>query len=163
MPMPKIAEEVWEEFLERITNGNTITSIVNDKSMPSWTSVSRKLAAEPEFERQYRLALEFRGMLLQEELEDIKRDARMGMGDAQGLRLAADITKWQVARMTPKIYGDRQQLEVTPSKGGSYLEALTQVNAAEPVAITDERDTQPEELRARDKSGQNECPDSDMI
>ena len=39
MPMPKIAEEVWEEFLERITNG-TITSIVNDKSMPSWTSVS---------------------------------------------------------------------------------------------------------------------------
>ena len=58
--------------------------------------MSRKLAAEPEFERQYRLALEFRGMLLQE-LEDIKRDARMGMGDAQGLRLAADITKWQVA------------------------------------------------------------------
>ena len=163
MPMPKIAEEVWEEFLERITNGNTITSIVNDKSMPSWTSVSRKLAAEPEFERQYRLALEFRGMLLQEELEDIKRDARMGMGDAQGLRLAADITKWQVARMPPKIYGDRQQLEVTPSKGGSYLEALTQVNAAEPVVITDERDTQPEEVRARDKSGQNDCPDSDMI
>ena len=29
MAMPKIAEEVWEEFLERITNGNTITSIVN--------------------------------------------------------------------------------------------------------------------------------------
>ena len=163
MAYPKIAEEVWEEFLERITNGNTITSIVNDMSMPSWTSVSRKLADEAEFERQYRLALEFRGMLLQEELEDIKRDARMGMGDTQGLRLAADITKWQVARMTPKIYGDRQQLEVTPSKGGSYLEALTQVNAAEPVVITDERDTQPEEVRARDKSGQNDCPDSDMI
>ena len=71
MPMPKIAEEVWEEFLERITNGSTITSIVSDKSMPSWTSVSRKLAAEPEFERQYRLALEFRGMLLQEELEAV--------------------------------------------------------------------------------------------
>jgi hypothetical protein len=153
MAYPKIKEEVWDEFLERLTNGSTITAIVKDKSMPSWTSISRKLAADPDFERQYRLALEFRGMLLQEELEDIKRDAKMGMGDPQGLRLAADITKWQVARMTPKIYGDRQQLEVTPSKGGSYLEALTQANAAEPVVITDERDTQPKELRARDGDG----------
>ena len=163
MPMPKIKEEVWDEFLERLTNGSTITAIVKDKSMPSWTSISRKLAADPEFERQYRLALEFRGMLLQEELEDIKKEARAGMGDAHGLRLAADITKWQVARMTPKIYGDRQQLEVTPVKGGSYLEALTKVNTAETIVITDERDTQPEEVRARDKSGQNDCPDSDMI
>ena len=89
-------------------------------------------------------------MLVQEELEDIKRDARMGLGDAHGLRLAADITKWQVARMTPKIYGDRQQLEVKPAQGGSYLEALTKVNAPETVVITDERDTQPEEVRARD-------------
>ena len=156
MPMPKISEDVWDEFLERITNGNTITSIVNDKSMPSWTSVSRKLSSDPDFEKQYRLALEFRGMLLQEELEDIKREARMGMGDAQALRLAADITKWQVARMTPTIYGDRQKLEVEPAKGGSYLEALTRVNAAEPVVITDERDTQPEELRARETDDQPE-------
>ena len=41
--------------------------------------------------------------------------------------------------------------------------ALTQVNATEPVALTDERDTQPEELRARGDSAQNECPDSDII
>ena len=163
MARPKISEDVWSEFLERLTNGSTITSIVKDKSMPSWTSISRKLAAEPEFERQYRLALEFRGMLLQEELEDIKRDARMGMGDAHSLRLAADITKWQVARMTPKIYGDRQQLEVTPSKGGSYLEALTQVNTPAQEVLTDERDTQSEEVRARSQNAQNECPDSDII
>ena len=163
MAMPKISEDVWSEFLERLTNGSTITAIVKDKSMPSWTSISRRLAAEPEFERQYRLALEFRGMLLQEELEDIKRDARMGMGDAHGLRLAADITKWQVARMTPKIYGDKQQLEVTPSKGGSYLEALTKVNAPDQEVLTDERDTQPEEVRARGQDGQNDCPDSDII
>ena len=65
--------------------------------------------------------------------------------------------------MTPKIYGDKQQVEVTPSKGGSYLEALTQVNATEPVTLTDERDTQADTVRARDKSGQNDCPDSDMI
>ena len=65
--------------------------------------------------------------------------------------------------MTPKIYGDKQQVEVTPSKGGSYLEALTQVNATEPVALTDERDTQANTLRARGDSAQNECPDSDMI
>ena len=151
MPMPKIAEEVWEEFLERITNGNTITSIVNDKSMPSWSTVARKIAAEPDFEKQYRMALEFRGMLLAEELDEIKRDTRAGMLDPASARVAADILKWQAARMTPKIYGDRQQLDVVPSQGGSYLDALTKVNEATAM-LTDEKNTQADTLRAREEN-----------
>ena len=111
------------------------------------------MAAEPEFERQYRLALEFRGMLLQESLRRSRKTREDGDGRPGKRPCRLTSLKWQVARMTPKIYGDRQQLEVTPSKGGSYLEALTQVNATEPIVITDERDTQAEELRARGKSG----------
>ena len=102
-------------------------------------------------------------MMLAEELDEIYRDTRAGMIDPASARVAADILKWQAARMTPKIYGDKQQVEVAPSKGGSYLEALTQVNAAEPVTLTDERDTQADTVRARGKSAQNECSDSDMI
>ena len=163
MAYPKVDESVWPEFLERISNGEAVRVICKDKSMPSWSTVARKIAAEPEFEKQYRMALEFRGMLLAEELDEIYRDTRAGMLDPQSARVAADILKWQAARMTPKIYGDKQQVEVAASKGGSYLEALTKVNAVEPIAVTDERDTQAETLRARGKSVQNECPDSDII
>ena len=163
MAYPKVDESVWPEFLERISNGEAVRVICKDKSMPSWATVARKIAAEPDFEKQYRMALEFRGMMLAEELDEIYRDTRAGMIDPASARVAADILKWQAARMTPKIYGDKQQVEVTPSKGGSYLEALTQVNATEPVALTDERDTQANTLRARDKSGKNDYPDSDII
>jgi len=149
MAYPKVDESVWPEFLERISNGEAVRVICKDKSMPSWSTVARKIAAEPEFEKQYRMALEFRGMLLAEELDEIYRDTRAGMLDPQSARVAADILKWQAARMTPKIYGDKQQVEVAASKGGSYLEALTKVNAVEPIAVTDERDTQPETVRAR--------------
>lgn len=149
MAYPKVDESVWPEFLERISNGEAVRVICKDKSMPSWSTVARKIAAEPEFEKQYRMALEFRGMLLAEELDEIYRDTRAGMLDPQSARVAADILKWQAARMTPKIYGDKQQVEVAASKGGSYLEALTKVNAVEPIAVTDERDTQAETLRAR--------------
>ena len=84
-------------------------------------------------------------MMLQEELDEINRDTRAGMIDpASACASPLTSSKWQAARMTPKIYGDKQQVEVTPSKSGSYLEALTQVNATEPVALTDERDTQAE-------------------
>ncbi len=150
MAYPKVNDSVWPEFLERIRNGEAVRAICKDKTMPSWATVARKIAAEPEFEQQYRMALEFRGMLLAEELDEIYRDTRAGMIDPASARVAADILKWQAARMTPKIYGDKQQVEVAASKGGSYLEALTQVNAIEPVVLTDERDTQAETLRARD-------------
>ena len=79
MAYPKVDESVWPEFLERISNGEAVRVICKDKSMPSWATVARKIAAEPDFEKQYRMALEFRGMMLAEELDEIYRDTRAGM------------------------------------------------------------------------------------
>ena len=58
--------------------------------------------------------------------------------------------------MTPKLYGDRQQVDVQAVKGGSYLELLTQVNdAAKSKMLKVNKDTQPDKLRARDEINQN--------
>jgi gas vesicle protein len=76
--------------------------------------------------------------------------------DPASARDAADILKWQAARMTPKMYGDRQQVDVQAVKGGSYLELLTKVNdAAKDRLIESKEDTQPDRLRARDEVNQN--------
>jgi mannose/fructose-specific phosphotransferase system component IIA len=66
------------------------------------------------------------------------------------LRVAADILKWQSGRMTPKLYGDRQQVDVQKVEGGSYLDLLTKVNdAAMTKAIESREDTQLDKVRAR--------------
>jgi hypothetical protein len=56
--------------------------------------------------------------------------------------------------MTPRIYGDRQQIDVAPAQGGSYLEALTKVNDAitnrRKEVLLEERETQPNTLHAHE-------------
>jgi len=150
----KTPDEVINKFLERVASGEAVSKVCKDKSMPSWVTISRRIAADPAFEVQYRLALEFRGMVLADQLDEIKRGAMTGQIDPQSGRLAADILKWQAARMTPKMYGDRQQIDVAASDGGSYLDVLQTVNQAiaEKAAkrIADSREnTQVDEVRAR--------------
>jgi len=151
----KTPQEVLNKFLERVASGEPVTKVCKDPSMPAWVTISTRIAADPEFEQQYRLALEFRGMVLADELDDIKREAKTGLIDPASARVAADILKWQAARMTPKMYGDRQQVDVQAVKGGSYLELLTKVNdAAKDRLIESKEDTQPDKLRARDEINQ---------
>lgn len=150
----KTPDEVLQKFLERVASGEAVTRVCRDKSMPSWTTISTRIAADPAFEQQYRLALEFRGMVLADELDDIKREAKTGLIDPASARVAADILKWQAARMTPKMYGDRQHVDVAAVEGGSYLDVLTQVNKAVEAkrveVIEDNKDTLPNTLRARE-------------
>lgn len=150
----KTSDEVINRFLERVASGEAVTRVCKDKDMPSWVTVSTRIAADPAFEAQYRLALEFRGMVLADQLDEIKRGAMTGQIDPQSGRLAADILKWQAARMTPKVYGDRQQVDVAAVEGGSYLDVLQTVNQAiadkRAKQVSDNREnTQPDKLHAR--------------
>ena len=63
----------------------------------------------------------------------------------------------------PKVYGDKQQVDVTHEAGGSYLDLLQQVNQAaqikhasvvEAKAIEIKENTH-DKVRARDKINQN--------
>ena len=53
----------------------------------------------------------------------------------------------------PKVYGDRQQVDVKHEAGGSYLELLQQVNSAAQLkhveVVEANENTQAEALRAR--------------
>ncbi len=152
----KLPEEMFQAFLERVASGEPVTHVCRDPKMPSWGSISNKIASDPAFEAAYRLALEFRGMVLADELDDIKREAKTGLIDPASARVAADILKWQAARMTPKMYGDRQQVDVQAVKGGSYLDLLTKVNdaAKKDKLLESKEDTQPDIVRARDEINQ---------
>ena len=152
----KTPQEVLDKFLERVASGEPVTKVCKDPAMPAWVTISTRIAADPDFEQQYRLALEFRGMVLADELDDIKREAKTGLIDPASARVVADILKWQAARMTPKMYGDRQQVDVQAVKGGSYLDLLTKVNdaAKKDRLLEDSKDTQPDIVRARDEINQ---------
>ena len=155
----KIAEEVFDEFLARISAGESGRRVCRDKSMPSWGSVWRKIRVDQNFMQRYSAALESRGMVLADELDEIRMGVRSGMIDPAAARVEADIIKWQAARMTPKVYGDKAHMTVE-TKGGGYLEELKRVQDAieekSKQMLTDERNTQDDTLRApEEKLNQN--------
>jgi len=169
MAYPKIKEEIFDIFLERVTEGRAGTSVCKDEDMPGWTTVWRKITSDPDFEQKYRTALSSRGMVYADKLDELDEKLLAGKITESAHRTMSDNIKWRSARMTPRVYGERQQVEVTASPGGEYLKALQEINdslemrRANVIEHEGERDTQPELVRARGKSGQNDCPDSDMI
>ena len=126
----KIPEEVWVEFLTRVTSGRSGQSVCKDKDMPSWGATWNKIYNDKDFERRYMSALASRGMIYADQLDEINRRVLSGEIDPQSARLVADNYKWTAARLLPKVYGDKQQVDVTHEAGGSYLELLQQVNNA---------------------------------
>ena len=148
----KLKEEVFDEFLARIAAGESGRKVCKEKSMPSWGSVWKKIRMEPDFLARYSAALESRRMVLADDLDDITRGVLTGMLDPAAARVAADIIKWQAARMTPKVYGDKAHMTVE-AKGGGFIEELKRVEdavrAKTAEMLTDKRDTEDDALRAR--------------
>ena len=158
----KIPEEVWVEFLTRVTSGRSGQSVCKDKDMPSWGATWNKIYNDKDFERRYMSALASRGMIYADQLDEINRRVLSGEIDPQSARLVADNYKWTAARLLPKVYGDKQQVDVTHEAGGSYLDLLQQVNQAaqlkhadvvEAKAIEIKENTH-DKVRARDEINQ---------
>ena len=159
----RIGEDVWEEFLARVTSGRSGQSVCRDKDMPAWGTAWNKIYNDKDFERKYMNALSSRGMIYADQLDEINRRVLNGEIDPQAARLVADNYKWTAARLLPKVYGDKQHVDVTHEAGSSYLDLLQQVNQAaqlkhadvvEAKAIEIKENTR-DKLRARDKINQN--------
>lgn len=150
----RIGEDVWEEFLARVTSGRSGQSVCRDKDMPAWGTAWNKIYNDKDFERRYMNALASRGMIYADQLDEINRRVLSGDIDPQAARLVADNYKWTAARLLPKVYGDKQQVDVTHEAGGSYLDLLQQVNKAAQLKHVEvvehqEKDTT-DTLRARE-------------
>lgn len=128
MAYPKTPEKLFDIFLERVTEGRAGTNVCKDDDMPGWTTVWRKITSDPDFEQRYRTALSSRGMVYADMLDDVDKRLLSGMITESAHRTLSDNIKWRSARMTPKVYGDKQQIDVTASPGGEYLQALQQIN-----------------------------------
>ena len=148
----RLPDEVWVEFLSRVTAGRAGQSVCKDKDMPAWGTTWNKIHNDKDFERKYMSALASRGMIYADQLDEINRRVLNGEIDPQAARLVSDNFKWTAARLLPKVYGDKQQVDVTHEAGGSYLDLLQQVNKAaqlKHVDVVEQREDTSDGLRAR--------------
>ncbi len=112
------------KICEQIALGKSLRSICKDKEMPSLKSVVKWLNEDKNFQDKYSVARENRGDLYGEMINDIALEVLTGKIDWQRARVTIDALKWTSARMSPKKYGDRQDITV---KSTSYVKELEKV------------------------------------
>ena len=124
-------QEIADEILERIIEGESLRAICKDEHLPNivtvvrWVSAGYKDDAQEhlkEFCKQYAHARELQSEVQFEEALDEAReavrlvaieadDSRKGSAVVQAQKLVVDTIKWRTGKMSPKKYGELVKLE----------------------------------------------------
>lgn len=107
--------ELADEVCERIACGESLKAIAREQDKPDERQFYRWLRDNEEFRQQYTLAREAQGDADADAVSDIGQRALTGEIDANAARVAIDALKWSAGKRKPKVYGDRQQIDVSGS------------------------------------------------
>lgn len=125
-----MTEEVKNEILSRLIEGESLRSITRDEDMPTIRTVMYHLRKDEAFFQQYALAREEQADTYADEIVDIadKTD------DPAKARLQIDARKWVASKLKSKSYGDK----VDVTSGGDKLDAFTALAAAVAAQSTED-------------------------
>ena len=103
------SDKLAAEICGLISEGNSLRSICEKKSMPSCSTIFLWLTKHSEFSEQYARAREEQADAISDECLFIAETEP----DIARARLMIDTRKWFASKMKPRKYGDRQMLEHT--------------------------------------------------
>lgn len=107
-----------DELLLRVAEGESVFTICQDTHMPARASVYKAIREDAQFKQEYEAALDQRADKYVEQIADLSRQmqdrAAMGASNEEVTALKAHINslQWIAARLNPKKYGDKQQLDI---------------------------------------------------
>lgn len=130
-------QAIADTICERIVEGESLRAICRDPDMPAISSVFKWLANDPKFADQYARSKEEQGENFADQIVAIADEEHtmvkdMGDGvtavvyDSTAVarnRLRVDARKWVAAKLKPKKYGDR--VEVDAKHSGNVGFSLT--------------------------------------
>lgn len=100
------SEEVFETILTRLAEGEGLVKICRDDDMPTRTAFYKWINADRDLERRYVQAREDQADTLADEIVHIADTCK----DPKKARLQIDARKWNAAKLRPKKYGERLDL-----------------------------------------------------
>lgn len=117
-------EAVEHEILNRLMGGESLTQICGpdrDDFIPSERTFYKRLVEDSDFAQKYARAREVQA---HREAEEIRTIADLATAEDYNVaRLRIDARKWRAAKMAPKVYGDK----VDVNHGGGLTINLPEV------------------------------------
>lgn len=123
------SEGIEDEICRRIAAGRSVNSVSKDEDMPSDFTIWKWLGEKESFSKKYARAIEARAMAHADEISDLTKKVVSGEVPPDVARVALDGLKWTASRLLPKIYGDRQTVDVAVTHTHQlHLDALKRLN-----------------------------------
>ena len=122
-------KQFWNEFFCRIGNGESLRAIAKDNGMP-FSTVWCSIMSDEERRYLYEDAKLSRAHYHAAKIEEILEDVESGKIDPQAARVSIDARKWLAAKMYPKFFSDRVQLQydVSVDVGKQHVEELRRLS-----------------------------------
>ena len=102
--------ELAEKVLEHVANGGFVSQL-QAKGLPSQTTISRWINENEEFSAMFARAREQRAEVFADQIIEIA-DSK---GDPQAIRNRVDARKFIAMKLLPRVYGDRQTVDIKAS------------------------------------------------
>lgn len=109
--LDEYTESVIDLICELIADGMSLRKICATEGMPDKSTVLRWLAKEPVFATKYAHARALQADTLFEDMQDVADTGNPE--DTQRARLRVLTMQWRAAKLAPKKYGDKQEVEHT--------------------------------------------------
>jgi len=115
-PLPgeiQYSPEMGEAICLRLAGGESLNRICRDDDMPHRASVHRWLLRDHEFRRSYEFARQVQADYYAEQVIELADEADASTSPAvHKAKLQVDARKWAAARMAPRKWGDRSQVDL---------------------------------------------------
>lgn len=116
--------ELLDDIFQHISAGQSLRDYCVVHDIP-FSTVQRKLSADPDLEPQYRAAIEARSEVHREQIEALVEQVERGEIDPKAAAVAIGGRQWLAKAMNRKRYGDQQVVDVAVTdKTKLHLEAL---------------------------------------
>jgi len=140
---PKYDEAIADEICERLSMGQTLSSICNLEGMPNYSTVWRWECSNEDFRNKSHLARKIGTHAI---ADDCIRIADDPMLDAQEKRVRIDTRIRLLGKWNARQYGDKIEIESTQLKPLNVTFTIGD-RSAEPIELIEGRDPEEKQLR----------------
>ena len=102
--------EICKDICDKVADGENIISILKESTYPSWSTFRRWKNENEELRTLYVNSQQDKGIALENEIDEIMQDLKMGKYEPSAANVLIQTLKWKMAKFYPKVFGDKVDL-----------------------------------------------------
>lgn len=120
-------ETIETRICELLAQGHSLAAICRRKNLPAPSTIYKWPAESPEFSERYAHAREQQADFYADEIIEIADNCPPETGEVAKAKLKIDARKWKAARLAPKKYSDKTELDLKSTDGSMTPIKITRV------------------------------------